>query len=202
MGRIIKNRSGSLDRNRIEQILTEGMNVHLRILSSFFNLIKNKSHQDEIIDYILNRLVSYVEKRKTKPDQEKLEKVAKTIFWNLNFAMIYSNITVIIHSLGSDKLQAIINGICDQIKSPAALLIKHGTLMWYSKNLQIDNIAREIDEEDFSETAKMVMQHLIVNHSSMHRIDYKDKQKIQNTLKIPVQQLLAANLMGTINKNN
>lgn len=202
MGRIIKNRSGSLDRNRIEEILAEGMNVHLRILSSFFTLIKNKTHQDEIIDYILNRMVSYVENKKTKPDQEKYTIIAKTIFWNLNFAMIFAVIHKIIHSLGSDKLQSIVNDICDQINSPAALLIKHGTLMWYCKNLQIDNIVKEMNEADFSETAKTVMQHLIVNHSSMHKIDYKDKQKIQNKLKIPAKKLLEANYIGTLGKNN
>jgi hypothetical protein len=86
-------------------------------------------------------------------------------------------------------LAAIIK-VCDSENTPASFLLKHGILMWYDKNLQIDNIAKTLDEDGFSETAKKVMRFMIVNHCSMHSIGFKDKQKIENRLKIPSQKLL------------
>lgn len=202
MGRIVKNRAGSLDKNRIEEIITEGMNIILRLLSSFFVIIKNKEYQDVIIDFISVRMQIYIDKQKRMPDSEKLEIHAKELFWNLNFGVICGHINIIIHSLGSDKLQKIINITCDKIQTPAALLVKHGTLMWYCKNLQIDNIVKEFADKDFSETAKKVMRHLIVNHSSMHRIDFKDKQKIESKLNISSKKLLSINYLGSLDKKN
>jgi hypothetical protein len=190
MGRIVKNRSGSLERTRIEQILSEGMNVHLRILSSFYDIIKNKRQQDEIISYIAAKINLFIGEKKNLPSDEKMRKMAQNIFWNFNFAVIYGFINKIVHSLGSDKLQNIINKICDGNKTPATVIIKHGILMNHSKNLQIDAIANEMDNKEFSETAKRAIRRLIVDHCLLHKIEYKDKQKIENKLKIPARRLI------------
>ncbi|MCK4891609.1 MAG: toll-Interleukin receptor, partial [Candidatus Pacebacteria bacterium] len=68
MGRIIKNRAGSLEKSRLEFIFEEAMKVHLRILTSFFELIKNKKEQQEIVNFISTRLNKIIE------DKEKKEK--------------------------------------------------------------------------------------------------------------------------------
>ena len=62
--------------------------------------------------------------------------------------------------------------------------------MLYNKNLQIENIAKRIDEDGFSETTKKVMRFMIVSHSSMHLLCYKEKQKIKNKFGISSQRLL------------
>lgn len=206
MGRIVKNRAGSLEKLRLEFIFEEAMKVHLRILTSFFELIKNENEQQEIVKFISDRLIKIIEdkekkdkenKQKPKPlNREKLEKLSKTIFWNMNFFVVYGFINKIIHSLGSNKLTAIIEKVCSNENTPASFLLKHGILMWYSKNLQIDNIAKKIDEDGFSETAKKIMRFLIVNHCSMHSIGFKDKQKIDNKLGIPSQTLLTQQAKG------
>ncbi len=206
MGRIIKNRAGSLEKLRLEFIFEEAMRVHLRILTSFFELIKNEKEQQEIVNFISNRLNKIIEekekkerekKEKPKPlSQEKLEKLAKVIFWNVNFFVVYSFIDKIIHSLGSNKLTAIIQRVCDNENTPASFLLKHGILMWYNKNLQIDNIAKRIDEDGFSEIAKKVMRFMIVNHCSMHLIGFKEKQKIELKLGISSQRLLIQQAKG------
>jgi len=69
--------------------------------------------------------------------------------------------------------------------------------MWYAKNLQIDNIADRLQESNFAEISKKMMRAVIVNHSSMHLIDYKDKQKIEAKLGIPTQRLLVQNIKKT-----
>jgi len=51
-------------------------------------------------------------------------------------------------------------------------------------------------------SAKKVMRHLIVNHSSVHRIDFKDKQKIESKLNISSKKLLSINYLGSLDKKN
>lgn len=206
MGRIIKNRAGSLKKSRLEFIFEEAMRVHLRILSSFFELIKNDEAQQEIVNFISNRLNKIVEdkekkdkEKKDKPrplSQKKLKKLSKVIFWNSNLFVVYGFIYKIIHSLGSNKLTEIIEKVCDNENTPASFLLKHGILMWYNKNLQIDNIVKRIEEGGFSEIAKKVMRFMIVDHCSMHLIGFKEKQKIENKLGISSQRLLIQQAKG------
>ncbi len=198
MGRIIKNRAGSLEKERLESIFEEAMNVHLRILSSFFEAIENE--EEEFVAYISNRVNKIIEDKAdqrriagrvvSKPSIGELEKLSKIIFWNMNFFFIYGLINKIIHSIGSNKLTEVVKKVCDRENTPASFLIKHGILMWYNKNLQLDNIVSKVEKDEFSETAKKIIKFMIVNHCTMHTVDFKQKQKIQNKLKIPSQKLL------------
>ena len=62
--------------------------------------------------------------------------------------------------------------------------------MWFNKNLQMDIIIDRIKNKDFSETAKRVLRFMIVHHCSIHHIEYKDKQKIEQKLGISSKKLL------------
>jgi hypothetical protein len=194
MGQIIKNRAGSLEKSKLSMIFEEAMNVHLRILSTFFEIIKNEEGQKEIIEYITSRLSNIIKDSKYKPDKMELDKFSRQIFWNMNFSVVYTFIDKIIRSLGSDKLINIIDDVCKKIDTPAAFLVKHGVLMWYDKNLQIDTITDNLKNSEYSEISKKIMKYVIVDHASMHEIDYRDKQKIANKLNIPTQNLLIQNI--------
>jgi len=206
MGSIIKNRAGSLGKSELESIFEEAMKVHLRILTSFFELIKDEGEQKKIVDYISDRIETVIEnkaeerrqegRKEKEHSKEEIEKMSRCLFWNLNFFVIYGFIGKIINSLGSNKLTAIIEKVCDNDNTPASFLVKHGILMWYNKNIQIDNIANEIDKDDFSGIATKVMKFMIVNHCSMHSIGFKGKQKIENKFKIPSKRLLIQEAKG------
>lgn len=200
MGRIIKNRAGSLEKPRLESIFEEAMKIHLRILTSFFELIKHEDGQQEIVESISTKLNEIIEnkaeerikkgKKEKMPGKDELEKISKTIFWNMNFFVVSGFIDKIIHSVGSNKLTAIIEKVCDNENTPASFLVKHGILMWYKKNIQVDKITKRIDENGFSNTAKNIIKFMIVNHCSLHHIDFKEKQKIGYKLGIPSKRLL------------
>lgn len=201
IGSIIKNRAGSLDKEKLNLMFEEAMNVHLRILTSFFELIKTEKEQKEIISFISERLQIIIEKtaaeqksegkKEREISKEKLEKISETIFWNLNFFTVYGLINKIITSLGSEKLTQIVEDVCSNQNTPAAYLVKHGILMWYNKNLQVDTIAKQISAETFSTIAKRIMTFLIVDHCSMHKIDYRERQKIEQKFNISSKQLLS-----------
>jgi len=115
----------------------------------------------------------------------------------MNFSFIYGLLNKVVFSVGSNKLTTIIQNVCDDVNTPAAHIIKHGILMWYNKNLQIDNIEKLFKQKDFSDTAKKVMHFLMVNHCAMHKINFRDKQKIMNKFGIPSQRLLTQNIEKT-----
>jgi hypothetical protein len=189
MGSIIKNRAGSLEKTKLEEIFEEAMNVHLRILSSFFKLIESKENQKDIVNFISERLEKINKEKEGKLKTEKLEQISRTIFWNLNFFVVYGVIYKIVHSLGSDKLIEIVNKVCNDINTPASFIVKHGILMWYNKNLQIEGIAKKFNEKDFSGIAKRVMRFMVVNHCALHQINYENRQRVENKLGIPAEKL-------------
>ncbi|MCZ7611707.1 MAG: hypothetical protein M5U17_16310 [Ignavibacterium sp.] len=194
MGRILKNRAGSLEKDRLNYIFKEAMLVNLRILSSFFTLIRNEKGQKSIISYISSRLKIFsdkvLEETHRRPNDETLEKWSRIIFWNTNFEIVYSYISKSILSLGSDKLLNVVTQVCDSMNTPASFLVKHGILMWYNKNLQIDTISKELENSNYSEISKKIVRRLIIKHSSMHNIDFKDRQRIAEKLKISSDRLL------------
>jgi len=192
LGCIIRNRAGSLEKVRLREIFLSGMNVHLRMLSSFFEEMKDENMQKEIIDRIskiLNQLEDDKEAYK-RSNEEKRRKNAKTLFWNINFFIMYGILYKIIHSLGSDKLNEITVDVCDEINNPASFLIKHGIFMDYNKNLQIKAIEKRTDDTDFSEIAKRAARVTIVNYCSLHKIGYRNRQRIENYLNISQKKLL------------
>jgi len=190
MGIITKNRIGSLEREKLEEILTEAININLRILSSFFDIIKDKNEQQQIIKYISVQLQEYMAEKKANISNERLEKEAKRIFWNLNFGAIFGIIIKTIRSIGSDKLKEIIGNICDKHNTSVHLLIKHGVLMWYTKNINVEKILKDMKDVDFSLTANEILKYLIVYHCTLHNIDPNDKNKLQSKFGISSKALL------------
>ncbi|MEP0984938.1 hypothetical protein [Ekhidna sp.] len=190
MGRIIKNRSGSLKKKDLLEIFEMGMNIHLRALKSFIDLISVPECQLELVEYISDKIDIMIKEKEIDPDSSEIVKMAKEIFWNTNFMIIYGFIQKIVYSLGSNKLANITNEVCDKIQTPSAELIRHGILMWFSKNLQINEIKKALNDSKFSKTAANIMKYQIVEHSKTHKLDYKKLSKIESDIGISSRRLL------------
>lgn len=193
MGLIIKNRSGSLDKQRLEYIFEQGLKVHLRILKAFILLIKDEKAEVEIIDFLKERINQIIQE-KVEENQElkidQIEKLVREIYWNVNFGVLHGHITKAIHSLGSSNLLNISQTVSKNLKTPSSFITHQGIRMWYGKNLRIDEIAERISEKDFSKTAKNLIKYKMVEHCRLHKIDFKDLQKIENKFNIPTAKML------------
>lgn len=192
IGCIIKNRSGSLEKIKLEHIFEEAMNVQLRVVSSFFEFITNEDGQKEVIEVISKYLKKVIDEGKGKmkePNDEDLRSMANTIFWNLNFLLVTSIINKIVHSLGSDKLLSIVNKVCDEIDTPASLIVKQGIFMWYNQNLNLGEIDRMFKRRDFSKIAKMSIRSMIVDYCSVHQVSYKERQILENKFNFERKEL-------------
>jgi hypothetical protein len=192
MGLIIKNRSGSLDLNRLEYIFEQGLKVHLRILSSFIEIIKDERAEQAMVELLKERINQIIEEQDDDKDLsiDKIEKLVRNIYWNLNFGVLHGFITKAIHSLGSINLLNISQTISNNENTPAAFIVNHGIKMWFAKNLRIEEIAERVELEDFSKTAERLMKYKVVEHCRLHNIDFKSLQKIEKTLKISTKRML------------
>lgn len=190
MGNMIKNRAGSLEKKTLEFMFEEGVEVYLRILTSFFSPIKDDREREVVIDFISCRLEKITAGKEDRISREKLEKISESIFWNLNFFVVYGLVDKVIHSVGSNKLSEVINRVCDKKDTPVYSLIRHGVSMWYNKSLQVDDLSERVEKDDFSEIARKIVRFMIANHASMHVLDFKEKQRIGHEFGISPKKLL------------
>ena len=183
MGHIIGNRWGSLETNRIKSIFRDAMNIHLRVLSSFFTSLKEDKEQS-LEEYLADRIQEQSQKRKHDLSRDEAMKFAKQILARLVFAIVFWIMEKIVFSLGTERLSNIVKEVCDEINTPASLLVKRGILMRCRKEL----LVKEIDKEskDFSRTAIKIRNVMIAHHCYFHSIDYKDKQRIKQAFGIPI----------------
>lgn len=195
MGMIIKNRSGSLPLERLEYIYEQGLKVHLRILTSFFDIIKNEQTEIEFTDFIIERINQINEERKGNEEKElnkvKIEQFARDIFWNLNFGVVHGFITKAIHSLGSNNLLQIAENVSNKENTPSAFIVNQGINMWYAKSLRLDEIEKRIKEKNFSKTAERLIKFKVVEHSRLHKIEFKKLKEIEEKLHMSTNALLS-----------
>ena len=189
MGCIIKNRAGSLEKAKLEKTFKDAMNIHLRLLSHFFEIIESEKNQNVIIDYISDKIGFLDENKELSKDEQ--NKKAKIIFWNMNFFVTLGIISKVVHSLGSDKLTEIVNNVCDEVNTPASFLVKYGILIEYNKNIPIRELKKRTNEKDFSEMAKRTIKLMVINYCYLNPVNYQDKQRIASILCIPEKKLLS-----------
>lgn len=193
MGLIIKNRSGSLNLNRLEYIFEQGLKVHLRILASFIEIIKDEGTEQTIVNLLKERINQIIEENEDGKDLsvDKLEKLVKAIYWNVNFGVLHGFITKAIHALGSINLLKIAENVSRKEMTPAAFIVNHGIKMWYDKNVKLNEIADRISDKDFSRTAERLLKFKVVEHCRMHKIDFKKLKELEDKLDLPATKMLA-----------
>ena len=191
LGRIIKNRSGSIKKQELVEIFSFGMNVHLRAMGSFIEIISNPQSQIEVVDFISDIIDKKIKEDGIDPGSEDLKRLSKEIFWGANFTILFGFIHKIVHSLGSKKLLDISEKATATKETPAAHLVNQGILMWYGKTLRIKEIKDIIDGPEFSKTAERILKHQIAEHSKMHQIGFAKLQKLESNLGMSSKRLIS-----------
>lgn len=108
------------------------------------------------------------ENKKVKHRQNR--KISKVSLLELELRALHGFITKAIHSLGSINLLNISQTIHDKENTPASFVVNHGIKMWYAKNLRVDEMAKRIEEKDFSKTAERLMKFKVVEHCRLHHV--------------------------------
>lgn len=184
LGSIIKNRAGSLRNDQLERLFEDAMDVQLRHVSNFLELVKSITESEEGTKFLEER----IKEAHPEVNEDELPTRANMLFWAMNFCFIFSVIKKTAFSLGSASVVRVAKSVCERRNTPASFLLKHTILMWFKKNVVIDEL-QKMDKILDNRTAKNAMLWLISDYCRVHVIDYKDASKLQS-LGIKKQVLL------------
>ena len=185
LGCILRNRAGSLKNNTLCSLFEKGMNVHLRVVSSFFDVVqKILSSGDDYDDFIREKILA----DNPHIQEERAKEMARNFFWNMNFGFIISMVRRITLSLGAKSLIGVSDTVCNRVNTPASFLIKQDIAMRVSKNLRIGEISKT-DYKAFSPVTRNALLYFIVQHCQYNRISPADRDELKrlglNTKLIP-----------------
>lgn len=172
LGQIMRNRAGSMPKVDLIRICNESIEVHLRMLSSFFDIVKTLITIDGELKFLVDKIV----KEKPEMSEAKAKEIAPLYFWNTNLAVVIGIVNRISFSLGSTNLMNVFNEVCDSKNTIAYSVIKHNTAMWIQKHINHENL--ELIMDDANPIVKRLMGHLVANYCSMHYLKPKDMDRL------------------------
>lgn len=173
IGRILSNRAGSIKKEQLLEIFEKGMNVHLRLMTSFFELVKKMIVIPNYNDFIKERILEEYPDLK----EEELEDRAQKFFWGVNFGFIVGMIKKISVTLGSKKNIKISDAVCSDNMTPVKFLIRQDIAMRHTKNLRLDEID-EVEKLDMPIVAKKAFAFSIAQFCRYNRITDTDKSEL------------------------
>ncbi|MCL2115340.1 MAG: TIR domain-containing protein [Methanobrevibacter sp.] len=185
MGAILKNRKGSLELEDMEYLFREGTNIHLRILSSFFDAIKEKDHMITSLSRTLKRNINKEGGEENLTD-EKIRKLAEVVLLTTSFLIVNLILRKIIHSIGSKQLALIGNNVYEENPTPANYLVKEGIWLWFDKSVNENGIKKRLKKNDFSLIGEKSMYFMIIDHCSMHEFKEREIKRIEDKLGIKI----------------
>ena len=179
-GQILRNRVGSLERHSLELIYEEALIVLLKLL----NLVLKTS---ELLKEEAVRMI-----RKTldiSPDMsdEKITRLVKRAFLDLNYSIILGVLNRASFSLGSARCREIYIKVTEDKVTPAARLVQEIIELQFEKKLDIKKIKLLHNEFSQNPICDHVLKYVILRHCYMHDIGYKYRQQLASTLDIPMQ---------------
>ena len=169
----MRNRAGS-SRTMLEGLFIKGSNVHLRIITSFFDLVKRMIKKEDYDDFIQKR----VAEKNPELTPEQVKQTSQNIFWNLNFGFILAMIDRISCALGAKTLMSISDSACERTDTPASFVIKQEIAMRYQHNIRMTELIDK-DYKQFSPITKNALFFFINQFCKYNRIEDADRQRLK-----------------------
>lgn len=179
IGQIVRNRHGSINKEQLEQLITQAYSVSLRFLQFFLEI--SDASKEEVVKSIENML-----RENPSITNKKLEKEAKNIFLLMTYGAIYGVLRKVSVSIGSKEAEKIYRKIEEHFPSPAKKLINQAIYLQFSKNLDSQAIQALAHGFKDNPTCERLLKEIVIQHIYMFPVDFKRKQKIADILGIPV----------------
>lgn len=173
IGRILSNRAGSIKKEQLSDIFERGMNVHLRLMNSFFELVKRMIVMPNYNDFIKERILEEYPDLK----EDELEERAQKFFWGVNFGFIVGMVKKISITLGSKKNIKISDAVCSNDMTPVKFLIRQDIAMRHAKNIRLDEID-EVEKLDMPIVARNAFAFSIAQFCRYNKITDADRSEL------------------------
>ena len=183
IGQIIRNRHGSLSKEKLVALADQAYGVGLRFLEYFLNI--SDLAREEVINVIQRTL----EENPSITNQE-LEDEVQSIFLLLTYGAIYGALRKISMAIGSREADQVYKIIEKSNPTPAIKLINQSIYMQFSKNMDIDQIKKLHEVLLKNPTCQRILKEIVIQHIYMYPVEYADKQRIAEILRIPVDTQL------------
>ena len=187
IGQIMINQSGTFKKDMLSQLFREGQNSGLRLLKSFIDLMNNN---ENAMDEIIQQRISDIAKEK---GLELSKDEIKSFVTRFSYSIIFGWLYKIVDSLGSNKLIEIFDKVDNQTNTPASKLINFSIHAWYKKEIDFNKLkllCKDFDNDE-NYTAKYILKDIVSRHIYMHKLDFKEKQKINSLLGFDVKEQLS-----------
>ena len=179
IGQIIRNRHGSLSREKLVELADQAYGVGLRFLEYFLNI--SDLAKEEVVHVIQRAL----DENPSITNQE-LENEAQSIFLMLTYGAIFGVLRKISMAIGSREAEQVYKIIEESSPTPAIKLINQSIYMQFSKKMDIEKIKRLNGMLMKNPTCSRILREVVIQHIYMFPVEYSDKQKIAEILRIPV----------------
>ena len=183
-GQIVRNRVGSLHRDRLKSITQETIDCGLRLLRFFLN--STGAIRDELLEHLTKLLA-----QDTRLKRESLEKHASKYIYFLMYSVILGVLRRISHAAGSVEVAKIFREIeSESDDSPAFTLLAACVELTYVTSIDIDRLKERYESLQYNVLAQRLFQELVVSRLYLYPVEYKKyktKQQIASAFGIPVQ---------------
>lgn len=181
IGQILRNRSGSLKREQLKELILSAYESGLKFLNLF--LTTTREEQEYILNFLQNIFID-----NSGQSDDKVIKEARSIFLMLCYGTSYSVIKKIATSLGSHKLIPIFDEInTEQKTSPAMRLIHVAIQLEFDKSIPKNELIEIYKECEDNPIAQRLLQELLVQHLYLNHVDYRDRQWISSKMHLPLK---------------
>ena len=177
IGLIIKGRPGSIEKTTQKELITAIVELHAKLIRSFFDTFKDEATQQHIIDYLSYRLNKKFNGQMSS-DREKLRKIAAKLFWNLNFSTTYGLLLHCASAIGSEDLFKVTKEACvSKSDAPISGLLPYFVEVMYKKRLDIDGMVSSMPK--FPRTVRTMLRMIVSRFCATHHIGHKERQQAE-----------------------
>jgi hypothetical protein len=179
-GQIIRNRHATLTRNSLYTLANEGILSGLRFLNFFIGI--SDTAKLEVIKFISLKL-------RENPDlsNSEVQDYAKDIFLQLTYGVINGVIRKIASSIGSNEASEVYASIQKNSPSPAITLLNQAIELQFKRNLDILTVSQTASELNGNPVCKRILKEMVIQHTYMFPVGYKEKQQLAELLGMSVQ---------------
>ncbi|HEN3663719.1 TPA: toll-Interleukin receptor, partial [Yersinia enterocolitica] len=179
-GQIIRNRHATLTRADLFNLASQGSNTGLRFLDYFIYL--SDTTKKEVLNIVENALREH-------PDltNDQISKQATKFFLHMTYSVINGVIRKIASSIGSKEAAEIYATLGGENQSPAIILLIQAIELQFKREVNIGSISNTAAKLNNNPVCMRILKEMIIQHTYMFPVEYRDKQKLDSLLKLSVK---------------
>jgi hypothetical protein len=179
-GQIIRNRHASLTMDSMVELADTGVMSGLRFLEYFIAI--SDTAKNEIVKLITSHLLE-----QPNLSNREIERDAEMVYLHLTYDVINGLLRKIASSVGAKEAMAIYEILEKRAGTPSSSLIRLSIDLQFNKKLNVSNVAACVEKLKDNAVCTRILKEMIVQHTYMFPVEYKEKQQLSQLLDISVK---------------